>query len=417
MTRVHRTLILHVLALLVVRGSTTYSQTNFWEPAGATLGNAIGNIAIAPNGHVFARTSNNVLRVYRSTDDGGSWDVEDTAGNSIFINAMTVSHTSGTLLFAGGPLVVYRSTNEGASWATISGVYAFMNLTSSPTGILFAGTPTNGISRSTDDGLTWEKVNTGLTQFSISAFAFNDSGYTFAASYGGAVYCSTNNGESWTPIPIVGSSSDVLDLVSQKNGSLFAATSIGVYRTSDNGAHWIDVSSGLTSISVRSLCLNSRQHLFAATAGGVFRSLDLGGGWATVNSGLLDSNVCCLALASDGRLYAGTASGQVFRSVGSTNSAREPSAGQIAEFVLGQNFPNPFNPSTTIRYGVPRASRIRVVVFDVLGRPVATLIDGWEQPGYHDIRFDATGLASGVYFYRLLADGVFTPARKILLLR
>ncbi|NNE47623.1 MAG: T9SS type A sorting domain-containing protein [Rhodothermales bacterium] len=75
------------------------------------------------------------------------------------------------------------------------------------------------------------------------------------------------------------------------------------------------------------------------------------------------------------------------------------------EFALGQNYPNPFNPSTTIQYNIPAASVVSVQVFDMLGRNVATLVDGQVAAGTHTVSFDARNLASGVYLYRLEAAG------------
>jgi hypothetical protein len=83
---------------------------------------------------------------------------------------------------------------------------------------------------------------------------------------------------------------------------------------------------------------------------------------------------------------------------------------------LQQNYPNPFNPSTTIRYGLPHKSTASLIVFNTLGQQVATLVDGEVEAGYHEFRFDASGLSSGVYFYRLQA-GTFVEARKFLVLR
>jgi hypothetical protein len=105
-----------------------------------------------------------------------------------------------------------------------------------------------------------------------------------------------------------------------------------------------------------------------------------------------------------------------------------------AEFVLHQNFPNPFNSTTIIGYSVPSllgrdlvstpsrngqlpvASKISLKVYNLLGQEVATLFEGIRQPGNYEVAFDGSGLASGVYFYRLSA-GSFVATNKLVLLK
>ena len=100
-----------------------------------------------------------------------------------------------------------------------------------------------------------------------------------------------------------------------------------------------------------------------------------------------------------------------------TSAVTSVATGEVPPaFELDQNFPNPFNPSTTIRYSVPRATYVSLTVFNILGQRVATLVDGMEGAGYHQARFDGRMWASGVYFYRLTA-GNFTQTKKSLLVR
>ena len=89
-------------------------------------------------------------------------------------------------------------------------------------------------------------------------------------------------------------------------------------------------------------------------------------------------------------------------------------------FRLEQNYPNPFNPGTAVRYQVPSVSEVSLVVFDVLGREVATLAKGRLSPGRYVATFDASRLASGVYFYRLEArseSGPFLDVKKMMLVK
>ncbi|MDZ7337714.1 MAG: T9SS type A sorting domain-containing protein [candidate division KSB1 bacterium] len=86
------------------------------------------------------------------------------------------------------------------------------------------------------------------------------------------------------------------------------------------------------------------------------------------------------------------------------------------EFALGQNFPNPFNPTTTIPFSLKTRSYVTLRLFDSLGREVATLLQGNLDAGHHTVTVDASTLPSGVYFYRLEA-GTFTALRKAALLK
>ncbi len=87
-----------------------------------------------------------------------------------------------------------------------------------------------------------------------------------------------------------------------------------------------------------------------------------------------------------------------------------------SDFRLDQNFPNPFNPTTVIGYRLPAVSHVSLKVYDVLGREVATLVNGKQNPGFHEVTFNAAKLPSGVYFYRVTA-GTFTDVKKLVLVK
>ncbi len=87
------------------------------------------------------------------------------------------------------------------------------------------------------------------------------------------------------------------------------------------------------------------------------------------------------------------------------------------EFVLHQNYPNPFNPTTTISYQLPKQSNVELSIYNLLGQKVATLVSKKQPAGSHKVEWDATGFASGVYFYRLETDKDFVKTRKLVLLK
>jgi hypothetical protein len=93
-----------------------------------------------------------------------------------------------------------------------------------------------------------------------------------------------------------------------------------------------------------------------------------------------------------------------------------PSTSLPRIFSLGQNYPNPFNPSTTIEFSLPRSSHVTLKVYDMLAREVATLVDQNYPAGVHQVRWNAAGVASGMYVYRL-STGSFTAEKKLILLK
>jgi hypothetical protein len=112
---------------------------------------------------------------------------------------------------------------------------------------------------------------------------------------------------------------------------------------------------------------------------------------------------------------------------GVRTSTEHGTQGTAEQFRLRQNYPNPFNPSTNIGYTIASTKeqvagsakqvgmeRVRLVVYDLLGREVAVLVDGIQTPGEHRIMFDARRLASGMYFYRLSAGGQIAVKRMVL---
>jgi hypothetical protein len=86
------------------------------------------------------------------------------------------------------------------------------------------------------------------------------------------------------------------------------------------------------------------------------------------------------------------------------------------DYELEQNYPNPFNPATSISFSIPKAGNVKLVVYDMLGREIITILDEYRKAGDYSVAFDASNLASGVYFYKIIS-GEFTDTKKMTLIK
>jgi hypothetical protein len=134
---------------------------------------------------------------------------------------------------------------------------------------------------------------------------------------------------------------------------------------------------------------------------------------------LTDGNTTITVKATDANNDFATASFNV--RVQSTGVV--PPLGLPKEFSLNQNYPNPFNPTTNIMFGVPQNSSVKIAIYDMLGREVATLVNTNYTPGYYTVPFNASKLASGMYIYRMTSQSLsgdqkmFTSTKKLMLLK
>ncbi|HUI64264.1 MAG TPA: T9SS type A sorting domain-containing protein [Bacteroidota bacterium] len=349
--------------------------------------------------------------VYRSADNGFSWT---SVLNNTDIRGMAVI---GSNIFAGTfGSGVLRSTDNGANWTEVDSGLTNHNITCllSNGSELFAGS--NGaVQRSTDNGEYWSPSDGSITGVDINTMAFNGSNI-FAGS-SSSVYLSTNDGATWTPAGS-GFNGSVGDLQSL-GPDLFAATVVGIFRTTDHGQNWSPVDSGIAGLQATALTV-SGSTLFAGTfGGGIYRSTNEGGIWTAVNTGLTYFNIDCL-YSNGGYVYAGTGGSRasVWRRPQSeiATSVDRSYSDVPNSFGLEQNYPNPFNPTTTIRYSLPQKAYVNLIVYNSIGQKVSTLVQETQAPGYHEVKFDGTNLASGVYFYRIQTKS-FIQTKKVLLLR
>jgi hypothetical protein len=393
-----------------------------WQPAKSqwvgTNGLPGGAVAMAMKGtSLFAGTS--TAGVFVSTDNSASWTQTGLANKDVrSLVASGVNLFAGT--FSGG---VYLSTDDGTHWTALSPAWTIsVNALAVCGANLFAGSP-GGVVLSTDGGSSWIPVNAGLTTLNVLSMVATDT-RLFAGTDSG-MFVSTNNGAKWTAVGGGLPQASFLKIVISGT-NVFAASSDSVYLSTNNGASWLQVSSGLVHGVISSLVtyganlfVGSQSWSIRGSSGpgrGVAVTTDEGMSWTTVNDGLSDTSVTSLVV-SGAYIVAGTGSGDWRRPlIQMITSAPTSSVTMPGVFSLDQNYPNPFNPSTTIRYELPHKTAVQLSVFNTLGQQVAQLVNGELEAGDHEVKFDASGLSSGVYFYRLQA-GNFVEIHKLLLMK
>jgi len=234
------------------------------------------------------------------------------------IRFVTMRHTAKFLLFC-----LAISTNILAQepfWQPTNGPNAadLRALAINVSGHIFAASYGGGIFRSMDNGNSWIAVNSGLTNTNVRALAINStSGYIFAGTGGGGIFRSMDNGASWTAQNNGLTNTDVYALAINPSGHIFAGANRQIFRSSDNGASWTNVFNGFTNVVA--LAINSNGHIFAGTSNQVFRSSDNGTSWTNVfNIGF--NSVVALAINSSGHIFSGTDGGGVYRSTNNGNN-------------------------------------------------------------------------------------------------
>jgi photosystem II stability/assembly factor-like uncharacterized protein len=371
----------------------------------------IDQLVVNSSGHIFAQRPEDL---YCSTDGGESW----VSLNTGILSALALSN-DGRLFIGRSGEGILRSTDNGGSWTNVyssaagGGSFAFGNPS-----VVFATTGGEGLIRSTDSGSTWKQLNLGV--ISVFDVATMPGGYVFALTSGKGVMRSSDNGETWMQVNTGLPSLFVSSLTSGPGDILFIGrTSLegGLFRSTNRGDLWTMIDS---SLEAGSIAFNSRGHVFAAmqrlqTYEGVFRSTDSGESWEKVSSGLLVPTVYSLASGPGDFLYAGTGSG-VFTSAEPTVNIHGIGNTLPVKCVLDQNYPNPFNLGTIITFDLPRSSQVSLTVYDMLGRKVSVLINDRREGGVHEVKFDMSNIASGVYFYRIQAED-FIATKKMMLIK
>ncbi len=373
--------------------------------------------------------------IYRTTNSGSSWTPQDTsmgAGFALYaLDDNTVFYTN----FTGVPPYsrgIRRTTNGGVSWETVDTTVFYcthIEFHDPMVGLAVGGTPVSYhpiVRKTTDGGSTWQTTWTGTGEFEFTGFSFIDAMRAWAVSYDAYLYYTSDGGANWTLRDSIRQMQTgypnlfypTRDIRFTTPDSAWAVGGIAggllLARTTNGGATWTDTV--IVGGSAREVQFTDTQHgwIIAMNDDPLFTT-DGGTGWQRQTSTPRFTTWESMSIVNPNRGWAVGADGNVY-SIANPVSVSDTRPGIPLETRLDQNYPNPFNPGTAISYQLSAVSFVRLRVFDILGREVATLVNEVKQPGGYTVRFDGSGLPSGAYFCSLQA-GTFVEAMKLMLLK
>lgn len=360
------------------------------------------------DGDLFAGTN---AGVYRSTDGAQTWSWSITGFVDRNIEYLEI-HPDGSLYAADGDKI-YRSSDNGTNWINVTGnipggEVEVQGIAFTSSGDVFITTDGFGVLRSTDNGQNWNNVNNGLPDPDVRDIISNSNDVLFVSD-GISVYRSTDSGSNWIEILNQLPDGDVEEFGIGQNDVLFAATySDGLFRSTDNGDNWtLTLDTDIITIDANGSEIFAGSELIL---GGVYFSADNGLTWSEVNDGLPSLQIESLTYRPGDKLYAVVRDNGIYSGDIATG-LNDPENSIPNQFTLNQNYPNPFNPSTKISWQLPIGGHQSLKIYDVLGKEIATLVNEEKPAGSYEVRFDAAGLSSGIYFYQLTA-GDFKETKK-----
>lgn len=378
------------------------------------------------DGTLFMGTNN--AGMYKSTDGGTTWEATEVpSGVSQF---MRRNGELWVVQVNSGP---YLSTDGGASWTPAAGnlpteMWPVFHSLVEHEGQLFIAVHRNNpdnyaaireLYRSSDDAATWELLHT--FEKGIDA-VWSADGKLYVASNG--IHQSTDGGVTLEPV-----TGEVRRAVAEADGTLIATDEYNVYLSADGGASWTGHSEGFEPFTRPFGLTVHGDQLFVVGipvgmgAGKLYRA-SLDEMVFTEVSDSLSGKFTYLLGIVDGNMYVKENATVHYRPVSDFGLSSPPTTGVSiehdgnalpGEYVLHDNYPNPFNPQTTIKFDLPEATSVTVNVYDAMGRLVDTLVNESLSAGSYRYTWSAGNHSSGLYLYRLVTPGFIGQGSMMLL--
>lgn len=319
---------------------------------------------------------------------------------------------------------VYKSTNYGSNWiySGIDGIQEITNLLTLGTRVFISNSVKVSVQQnknylSTNMGSNWQIVNSGIsTNAQLGAYTSTGTKLFCIASLGffQGVYKSTNFGTNWVLTDTGNISDKNISCISSNNSILYLGTySNGIYKSADYGGQWEQVNSGLTNLNINTISSFNNNVYCGTTQGGIFLSTNSGINWNKIDTGLIKIGINTFSF-DETYIYAATDASVWKRPISQFLTA-DNSVNKNFTSTLFQNYPNPFNPNTIITYGISERTKVRIKIYDILGKEVRTLVNENQNAGTYSVKFETTDLSAGIYFYELQTDNFIKTKRMLLL--
>ena len=414
-------------------GSNFSEYTNVQKPGtqyDVWAQSATGNVLVvgAPTS-----TGGSFDQIMKSTNGGTNWSVVpfSTTSFATFYCIQMLDNNTGYVCGSYGAL--YRTTNGGSNWDSVavegsnsSSLYRKVDFINANTGWLFTTfnstiTDSATIFKTTNAGVNWTKqyIPAAGSNRGVYGADMIDANTGWIVSYQPKPWRTTNGGTNW----MIDSVSDGftgfmydIQMFSATSGYIVGSSGRMYKLTAAN--IWDTITIPSRNFTNYGLAFSDKNNGYIfGSSGTCFATTNAGVNWTSVNTygstmynGYLTSDLKAFAVGSSGYIFKNNT---VLTGIAGNNEPLIPT-----KYTLEQNYPNPFNPTTTIKFGLPKDGIVSLKIYDITGREITTLINNQAmKAGFQTQMFNASHLASGVYFYSLVVDSKLISTKKMVLVK
>jgi photosystem II stability/assembly factor-like uncharacterized protein len=376
--------------------------------------------------------------ILKSTNGGDNWNIiyKDFRDFSkvIFLNKDTGFVSGG---FGTGARLK-KTINGGINWIDINtpgggliNLYDMVVFGNDTIWVTETNQLVGGIFRTTNGGLNWEKLTNGIFGSSYpDKIYFYNSRIGFASN-SSLLFRTTNSGYNWSQVINNNGFNDIVFYDSLIGYKTYDSTR----KTTDGGITWIAQKRPRLNAwnSFYKFALINKDTIWGVGGAITTPNGDRGIVYKTTNGGLnwgyqipdTSINIYLYFNTDFYRIKNGWAysPNKGIHTISGGNDTtiytniKEQNTNISSEYLLYQNYPNPFNPVSSIKYQVLRSADIKLIVYNITGKEITTLINKKENSGEYSVKFDGSNLSSGVYFYTLFVDGVRIDTKKMILIK